>query len=388
MTLPAWDIDRFPLTAEAAGKTPGQIAAEKWLAEHGEEMRPIEPGMLDRLTEEDYAHPDERYRNFGVPTGGGGIGGGGGMHYPSGGYNQEGRRYPGQEEHEPGSGGYYMPGITHPLDEEDEEVLPMSDVTYHVVTRPRNAIPGINAYDEHHYTRLENEYEHEPDDAWAEWESHPDNWNYNAENPGAEHEIVDVHPEEHHERWRNHMVDEDQKFERISQHGLERESPDVPGHTAYRHIDPHGGIHRVWHSYTNFINEGPNRDRVHGPGWRVSYHNPNLPNDQQVPWSFHDDDRSDSLGSALDRFDRNKRHADVEHSGTGLRAVENSYGNHYVSTRPDGSTQQMLRNNGYTDQPNWGVVHYPMNGSPHTLTEHGDDFAGALAQAKANLAKG
>jgi len=377
MTFETWDIERFPLTAEAARQTPGQRDADKFLRE-------VQPGDLDRLTREHENDPADKF--FGVPTGGGGLAGGGGMHYGPEGYNQPERSYPHpleepeeREEH----GGYYMPGINAPWDDDDE--MEHEPAEYHVVTGPVGS-NDHREWTEHQYTRFEPvDSDYDPEGAWDYFQQdHPE---YNPErNVEATHEVKHVHPTINHDLWHNQLTGESQAFERIAEHGFSRESPDIPEHKAYIHTDPNGGVHRLWHNHTHFSVEGGGE---YGPGWRTSYWTPSAVRHEQLPWSFHDDNgSSDSLGDALKRVDLNKHHSDIAHSGTGLRTVENSYGRHYVSQRSDGSTQQMLRNFGHTDEPNWGVVHYPMNGSPHTFTEHGSDLQGALAQAKANLARG
>lgn len=381
-----WDIDRFPL--KTAAPTPGQRDAERWLAEHPEqEMRDVQPGDLDRLTQQHLNNPDPRDRNFGVPTSGGG-------HeeerydtssYPTEGYNQPDRDYPGGDpfddySHEP-SRGYHMPGITHPFDEDDDENR--EPAHYHVVTGPVDS-RDPSEWNEHEYTMFEHpDTDYDTDSAWDYFmEDHPE---YNVDrNADATHEIKHVHPADNHDAWHNQLSSEDEAFSRIAPHGLEREAPTIPNHMSYRYHDPHGGVHRLWHNQTHFTIDGAN----HGPGWRTSYWNPDLNDTRQMPWSFHGDNTPDPLGDALDRVQRNKAHADITHSDTGLRPVENAYGHHYVSKRPDDSVQQLLRNNGYADEPNWGVTHYPAGGGQYSTTEHGADLPGALEQARRNLARG
>ena len=110
-----------------------------------------------------------------------------------------------------------------------------------------------------------------------------------------------------------------------------------------------------------------------------------------MPWDFHDDDThtGDSLGDALTRVQRNKAHADIMHSDTGLRSVENAYGRHYVSKRPGGSAQQLLFNSrGGQGENNWSLTHYSPDMMNMNTTEHGEDLSGALEQARRNLARG
>ncbi len=309
-----WDIDRFPLTVEAA-KTPGQIAAEKWLAENGENMRPVEPGMLDRLTEEEHDNPDERYRNFGVPTSGGG-------HVPERytpygqGYNRENRRYidetgeyghfPGQEPRDIQHGDY----VLHPrpsidpfggLFGPDEDSFHDSEPeTYHVVTRPTGTLDPHDrtALIEHRVHTMGNRFEYNPNDVWEQFvDEHPE---FDSENNSeAEHEIVDVHPESHHDRWHGELAKEEENFSRVSQHGLRRESDDIIGHPTYRYEEPSGVVHRLWHSPHS----------ANGSGWHTSRYDPRYSRESQsVPWTEHPDDASeDSLGDALAQFERNKR---------------------------------------------------------------------------------
>lgn len=291
MTMFDWDIDRFPL--KTATPTPGQIAAQRWLEQHGEQMREVQPGDLDRLTQRH--EPDPRDRDLGVSTGGGGLHGGGGMHYGPGGYNQPGRHYPGQEESEPG---YHMPGVTHSLEDDDDEDLADRVDEYHIVTRPRDAIHGLNVFDEHPYSAFGNAYEYSPDSAMDMFaEDHPE---YDTERypDTATHEIISAHPVEHHDTWHRDLTDEDNTFNnRIAPHGLQRESPDIPGHRAYRHEEPSGVVHRLWRSpYSS-----------NGPGWHASRYDPSRGQSEQLPWTEHSDSASeDSLGDALAQVRHNR----------------------------------------------------------------------------------
>ncbi len=355
-----WSIDPFPL--KTAAPTPGQMAADKWLRENpGEELRPVDSNAVRRLIEE-----DRHTQHSGIqPT-------------PS-------REHGYPEWDEPRSTGYHMPGINDFLDDDDDE-LERRPTNYHVVTGPVDS-DNPSEWTEHPYVMFEHpDSDYDPQSAWDFFqEDHPEyDGNRNA---FATHEVKDVHPEENHELWHNNLSSEQQDYERASQHGFEREAPRIPGHRTYTHTDPYGGTHRLWHNDTTFVDQGVH----HGPGWRVSYHQPDVEHEDQVPMSLHDDASvSNSLDRAIDRANRNKRHADVLHSGTGLGVVENMYGNHYVSRRPNGSMQQLLRNHGYSDAPNWGVTWYPADETNrnYQTTEHGDDFAGALEQARRNLARG
>lgn len=395
-----------------AAPTPGQIAAEKWLRDHpDQEMREVQPGDLDRLTREHENNPDPRDRDFGVPTGGGG-------HVPQSyedygsGYNTADRSYPDDGDsgvwHRGGDRPLYWEDSGHhdngtgeysdDLYSDDEEREPAH---YHVVTGPVGSHDPAE-WTEHPYTMFEHpDSDYDTGAAWDYFQQdHPQ---YNAErNLDATHEVKHVHPAENHEAWRNDMRSEDEDFSKISQHGLQREAPNIPGHRAYTHTDPHGGTHRLWHNETTFhVGDGTGNVNTHGPGWRTSYHDPDLRQEQQVPWTYHGDPNTPGgidapLDAALARIERNKIHADVMHSDTGLKPVENAYGHHYVSRRRDGSIQQLFRNYGHADEPNWGVTHYPKHTQdpdddrpwPSSTTEHGADLQGALEQARRNMARG
>ena len=296
--LETWDIDRFPL--KIAAPTPGQIAAEKWLRDNPEKpLQPVDSDTIRRLINEDR---DTQHSNIvGAPTGGGGISEGGGMHYGPG-YNQPGRVYPGQADREPGSSGYYMPGVTHhPLSEDDEDHDEDTEPEeYHIVTRPRDAIHGLNVFDEHPYSAFGNAYEYNPSSAMDMFaEDHPE---YDTERypDTATHEIVSAHPAEHHDDWHRDLADEDAVFNnRIAPHGLQRESPEVPGHRVYRYETGNGIVHRLWHSPYS----------ANGPGWVTSRYDPNYERENQLPWTEHPDSASeDSLGDALAQIRHNRAH--------------------------------------------------------------------------------
>lgn len=385
MTLEAWDIDRFPVTSLNK-----EAISDAGFPESDSEWKTWE----------------EAQRALNDHAGGGGYDGGRSEYDPS--VWMMGKHAPSHEKYrsdddsghdDSGSGSnnaYYMPGITHSLDDDDDDIE-REPSNYHVVTRPIGST-NPDEWTEHPYTMWEHpDTDYNTGGAWDYFMQ--DNPQYNDENPSATHEIAHVHPAEGHDAWRNGLRSEDDAFSKIAPHGFERES-DVLGHKAYTHTDPQGGIHRLWHNQTTFTNTDDGT--THGPGWRTSYWSPSAAHHEQLPWSFHDDDTpGDPLDEALKRVERNKIHSQVAHSGTGLRTVENSYGRHYVSKRPDGSIHQMLRNfDDSNGNDNWNVVHYPADNSQHgenypsymaprhTYTEHGADLAGALAQAKSNLTRG
>ena len=170
---------------------------------------------------------------------------------------------------------------------------------YHIVTRPRDSIHGLNVLDEHPYHAFGYPYTGTADSAMDMFaEDHPE---YDTERypDTATHEIVGAHPAEHHDAWHNDLRDEDETFNnRILPSGLQRESPEVPGHRAYRYEEPNGVVHRLWHS--------PYSSR--GNGWHTSRYDPRFaPEHQPAPWTEHPDNESeDSLGDALAQIERNK----------------------------------------------------------------------------------
>jgi hypothetical protein len=299
MTLEAWDIDHFPLTAEAAGKTPGQRSADDFL-------RAVTPDDIERLIREH--QPDERDRDFGVSTSGGGHETQ--TYTPYGqGYNAEGRRYPG--EYPEGYSGHNRPDYEYsnagarPSDyedfynDDDDEDYENNGEDYHIVTRPRDAIHGLNVFNEHNYHPFGRHYTGTGESAMNMFaEDHPE---YDTERypDSATHEVVDAHLADDHDHWHRNLSDEDETFNRrIAPTGLRRESPDVPGHRAYRYEEPNGVVHRLWRStYSS-----------NGPGWHTSRHDPRLERDQQpVPWTEHPDSVSeDSLGDALAQIAHNR----------------------------------------------------------------------------------
>lgn len=297
MTLGFWDIDRLIKQAE----TPGQAAARKWLEKNPEkEMRAVQPGDLDRLTEShDYYDPRDEF--FGVPAGGaiGSGAGSGGMNYPSEGYNRPERRYPSQ----PGDPGHQEPRhVTSPFEgheDYDDDYEESEPEHYHIVTRPRDAIHGLNVFDEHPYAAFGNAYEYNPSSAMDMFAE--DNPNYDTERfpTTAEHEIVGAHPAEHHDEWRRDLDEEENQFQRINQHGLQRESPEIPGHRAYRYEEPNGVVHRIWH---NTYLSG-------GPAWQTSRYDPRLSREEQpTMWTAHSHSTfEDPLGEALGQFERNRQ---------------------------------------------------------------------------------
>jgi hypothetical protein len=196
-----------------------------------------------------------------------------------------------------GSGGYYMPGITHPEDLDEDEEYEQEPVDYHVMTGHVDSTDP-SEWTEHHYTMFEHpDYDYNPDNAWDFFQQdHPE---YNPErNINATHEVKNVHPAENHDEWHRNIEDEANTFNtRIAPTGLQRESPEVPGHRAYRYEEPNGIVHRLWRSpYSS-----------NGPGWVTSHYSPNLERNQQFPWTEHPDSASDDpLGDALAQIRRNR----------------------------------------------------------------------------------
>lgn len=322
MTLESLGIDRFPLKTSAPRRqTPGQEGADRFL-------RAVTPEDIDRLMRED--EETSHGRLVGAPATGP-------VHvpnshmnaeYPSEGYNRPDRSYEdptGQYGHRPGEehpdlqGEYWLedprryrftPSMLFGSladDDEDEYDEPEDPEwsTYHVGVRPRGMPPGSPTQAEIRVHRLESPYDdHDTEEAWSQLMlEHPHN--FHEDNPNRSHDIIFMHPESHHDEWQRDLTDEDQTFQnRIAQHGLERESPDVLGHRAYRHEDPNGGVHRLWRNTTTYI-EGPRR--YEGSGWHTSYYNPQLSREQQAPWLHHmDNEHEDSLGSALDQIDHQR----------------------------------------------------------------------------------
>lgn len=307
MSLSMWEIDRLLKTA---AQTPGQQNADKFL-------RAVTPEDIERLmrADEDTSHGNL----IGAPTGGP-------VHvpnqymdsdYPESGYNRPDRRY------EDVAGEYgHRPGEEHPElqseytlsdprnyrlrnpfdmfgdnDDEEEPDEPEWN-TYHVGVRPRGTSQTPTEVRVH---RLEQPYESEPDEAHVQLMlEHPEN--FHEDNPNRSHDIMYVHPEHDHDRWRSNIDQEEQQFQRIAPSGLRRESPDFVGHRAYRQDMPNGVVHRLWHSgYSS-----------NGPGWHTSRYDPRHERDQQsLPWTEHPDSHSeDSLGEALAQVERNKAHVD------------------------------------------------------------------------------
>lgn len=352
-----WDIDWFPLKAESAF----------------DPKKPYDPDWAEREPKPVLRSGDEGNIFNGNPQ-------------PHDHYGDGMAWSP--DSHGAAGGTYNMPGITHPYDEydDDEEREPAD---YHVVTGHVDSQDPAE-WTEHNYTMFEHpDSNYDTDAAWDYFQQdHPE---YNPErNIDATHEVKHVHPVENHDAWHNNLSDEDRDFRQIVQHGLEREAPNIPGNRTYTHTDPHGGTHRLWHNETHYnVGAGTINADTHGPGWRTSYYDPDLRQEQQSPWSFHGDNTYAPLSEALDRIDRNKVHADIAHSGTGLKQVENLTGRHYTSRRPDGSTQQLLYNQGRGDgSNNWMLAHYAPQSTDHTVTYHGADLPGALEQARRNLARG
>lgn len=185
-------------------------------------------------------------------------------------------------------------------DEDDEDWDDREPDEYHIVTRPRDAIHGLNVFDEHPYHAFGHAYEGTPSSAMDMFaEDHPE---YDTERypDTATHEIVHAHSPEEHDSWHRNLANEDQTFNsRIAPHGLQRESPEVPGHRAYRYETGNGIVHRLWHSpYSS-----------NGPGWVTSRYDPNYERENQLPWTEHPDSASeDSLGDALAQIRHNRAH--------------------------------------------------------------------------------
>lgn len=309
MELESWDIDRFPLKHAAPKKTPGQEAAERFL-------RVVTPDDIERLIREDR---DTSHGNMvGAETGSP-------VHvrnehmdseYPEEGYNRPDRTYEdetGQYGHRPGEehpelqGEYtlqdprryqFEPSVLFGSladDEGDEYDEPDEPewTTYHAGIRRRGTEEEPHEVRVH---RLENPYEHETEETWNQFmHEYPENFHEN--NPNRSHDIVYMHPESDHDRWRADLDEEEQQFRRIAPHGLRRES-DIMGHRAYRMEEPNGVVHRLWHSVYS----------SNGPGWHTSRYDPALDREHQpTPWTEHPDSASeDSLGEALDQVERHK----------------------------------------------------------------------------------
>lgn len=361
-----WDIDRFPLEKTAISEVGFPETDAEWRTWQEAQNALGKPMGSDAEGHSEY-DPEVWMM---------------GKHAPSH------EKYAPQDNYDDNGTGEYSddlyPSSHYDDDDEDEDREPDE---YHVVTGPRGSTDR-SEWTEHPYHAFGSAYTGTADSAHDMFME--DNPEFDTErHPENTHEVINVHPAEHHDAWHNQLRSEDEAFSRIAPHGFERENPEMPGHMAYKHVDPHGGVHRLWHNETNFINTDDNTH--HGPGWRTSYWHEGHPSGRQFPWTFHDDNiwGGDSLGDALDRVQRNQAHSAVMHSDTDFKPVENSYGRHYVSRRPNGSVQQLLYNQGRGQDSNWMLVHYhPENSSDHAVTFHGADLPGALEQARRNLARG
>lgn len=289
--MQTWDIDRFPLQKQAISEAGFPETDAEW------------------KTWEEAQHALNQH----LP--GGGYDGGRSEYDPS--VWMMGKHAPSHEkyhhlveQHEPEShgGGYHMPGINAPFDDDDDENREPAE--YHVVTGHVDS-HDPSEWTEHNYTMFEHpDSDYDPSSAWDYFQQ--DNPQYNPErNINATHEVKHVHPAEHHDRWHEEMANEERDYDQISLHGLQREAPNIPGHRSYTHTDPYGGTHRLWYNTTNFIDGG----QTHGSGWRTSYYDPNLPHEQQVPWTFHGDTEHAPLTAALDQVDQNRAYAHSVYSG-------------------------------------------------------------------------
>jgi len=185
-------------------------------------------------------------------------------------------------------------------DDEDYEDDFEEPEEYHIVTRPRDTMyAGPGTLDEHPYHAFGNAYTGTADSAMDMFaEDHPE---YDTERypDAATHEIVSAHPAEDHDRWHKDLRDEDETFNsRIHPAGLQRESPEVPGHRAYRYEEPNGVVHRLWRSPYH----------SDGPAWQTSRYDPSLPREQQpTMWTSHSHSTfEDPLGEALEQVRRNR----------------------------------------------------------------------------------
>lgn len=204
-----------------------------------------------------------------------------------------------QREEPASSGSYHMPGITGPEDDDYDDEEERQPAHYHVATGPVDSNDRRD-WTEHEYTMFEHpSHDYNPDNAWDYFqEDHPQ---YDVgRNPSATHEVKHVHPVENHDSFHRDLDDEEGQFQRISQHGLQRESPEMMGHRAYRMEEPSGVVHRLWHSPYS----------VNGPGWHTSRYDPAYGREYQpTPWTEHTDSASgDSLGDALSQIEVHKRH--------------------------------------------------------------------------------
>jgi hypothetical protein len=268
MTLASWDIGKFPLTKTSISPVGLPESDAEWRTWEEAQRALKKPEGTDEAGFSEY-DPEVWMM---------------GKHAPSH------EKYHRPEHEDAGGGGD---------DDDYEDHEDMEPDEYHIVTRPRDSIHGLNAFNEHPYHAFGHAYTGTPDSAMEMFaEDHPE---YDTERypDTATHEIYGAHLAEHHDAHHRNIAEEEGQFQRIAPHGLQRESPDVIGHRTYRHEEPNGVVHRLWHSPYS----------ANGPGWHTSRHDPSIDREHQpVPWTEHPDNASeDSLGDALAQVNRNRR---------------------------------------------------------------------------------